>query len=59
MSESRHLLEGLAGPTVALEAVTRATHEFTGDRPGGRGSTRPTCGRCGCSTCTARSGRPS
>ncbi|WP_224393080.1 MarR family winged helix-turn-helix transcriptional regulator [Pseudonocardia sp. ICBG1293] len=30
MSEERHLLDGLAGPTVALEAVNRATYEFTG-----------------------------
>ncbi|KAA1027043.1 MarR family transcriptional regulator [Pseudonocardia sp. EV170527-09] len=41
MNESRHLLEGLAGPTVALEAVARATHEFTG-RQARRAGLHPT-----------------
>ena len=41
MGERRHLLEGLAGPTVALEAVNRATHEFTG-RQARRAGLHPT-----------------
>ena len=41
MGERRHLLEGLAGPTLALEAVNRATHEFTG-RQARRAGLHPT-----------------